>query len=388
MLVAGCGRVGFDARIGDDAADSGITRIAAGMDHACLIRDGALFCWGRNDLSQLGLGDGITETQSAPQRVPGTQRWVDLALGEDMSCGLDDTGAIWCWGSGDEGRLGLGVTTSPTATTPTQQPGARRYRSLHPGREHTCAIGDGQDAGTLWCWGRNGAMQLGNGTTAVTGVPTQVAFNPPDPIRDVQWASVGGGSDHTCATQTDNTLWCWGSQASGQLGQGGPIVTRDQPNPVDTSRSWVAVDSGFDASCATTTTGEVYCWGRNANGQLGVGDTTNRDVPTLSNAPASVDLEFAYESICARTSDNRISCSGQNDDGELGRGTSTATEPMFDFGTGSWSQIAAGDDFVCGIDLDGSAFCFGVDAGGQLGNGGPINEPDSLVPVPVAMPAE
>jgi len=148
------------------------------------------------------------------------------------------------------------------------------------GGNHTCAIREDR---TLWCWGRNRYGQLGDGTGVDRAVPTQ--------IGDVAtWETVATGYAHTCATRTDHTLWCWGDNSSGQVGDGS-TTDRFSPVQVGASQSWATAaaggkDSTHSHSCALTTGKTLWCWGYNESGQLGVNDNQKHKRPTQVGSQA------------------------------------------------------------------------------------------------------
>jgi alpha-tubulin suppressor-like RCC1 family protein len=146
------------------------------------------------------------------------------------------------------------------------------WTHIATGALHTCAI---RTEGSLWCWGWNGHGELGIGSHAAQDLPHQVTA----PAAG-GWASVTANYVHTCATRTGGTLWCWGYNNLGQLGIGNH-TDQDQPQQVTIPvlGGWASVTAGNYHTCATRTSGTLWCWGSNEYGQLGIGNHTGQDQP-------------------------------------------------------------------------------------------------------------
>ncbi|WP_433304532.1 RCC1 domain-containing protein [Actinoplanes sp. CA-030573] len=137
---------------------------------------------------------------------------------------------------------------------------------MSAGSEYTCAL---RSNGTLWCWGANWDGWLGQGNWNDTNTPLQVGTT-------TTWATVSTGGYHTCATRTDGTLWCWGANWSHQAGQPGTTGDQTTPTQVGTNNTWATVSAGEQHTCARRTDDTIWCFGLNAHGQTGQGDTTPR----------------------------------------------------------------------------------------------------------------
>jgi alpha-tubulin suppressor-like RCC1 family protein len=198
--------------------------------HGCGVRrDTSLWCWGFNTSGELGLGDTIDRSKPEQSGCPADSDcltgWTAVAAGDFHTCALRDGGELWCWGGGANGQLGTGVIDNGVSH-PTRVEMAG-WRTITGGGSHTCGI---QEDGTLWCWGQNSRGQLGVGDVERRAVPTQVQV-----AGSGSWAEVSLGISHSCAIRSDSSLWCWGEDTDGQLGQGGdpPVDTAD---PVTTPR--------------------------------------------------------------------------------------------------------------------------------------------------------
>ena len=247
-------------------------RLALGQEHACAVVAGALSCWGLDDDGQLGTPPAVVGVGQGAFSVTGATSWTVPAAGERHSCGLDASGRIWCWGANDIGQLGAGDQT-PSATPravalPTV---ALDVRTLFG---HTCAVL--ADA-TLWCWGANAEGQLGQGDQYPghdQALPVRVGTNS-------DWTFVATGQGHGCGIRAPGTLFCWGRNSDGELGQGSTQdIELRSPTQVGTDSDWVEVACGQNHTCARKTDGRLFCWGSMASGALGVGDFVEHDSPT------------------------------------------------------------------------------------------------------------
>jgi alpha-tubulin suppressor-like RCC1 family protein len=246
------------------------------------------------------------------------------------------------------------------------------------------------DDTSLFSWGRNNRLQLGNGTT-VASSPVPVAVSPGLNTTNL-WHIASAGNQHACALGTDDSLYCWGSDSSGQLGNGS-MTNSDAPKTVLLDASWVSVDAGVFNTCGVTVDRAAYCWGENNYGQLGNGTADDTNTPALVSAGANssgrwMALSAGNSLTCGISDNNAAYCWGENDHGQLGNGTSGEL-PSLDAvavsnganSTGLWQSVSASNGFVCGISDDGSAYCWGENNYGQLGNG---TTADDSVPVAAA----
>jgi len=147
--------------------------------------------------------------------------------------------------------------------------GGPSWTAVTAGGYHSCGI---QVDGSLWCWGKNDFGQLGDGTASDQKDPILIS------AAEGGWLSVSAGGDHTCGVQSDGSLWCWGLNDNGQLGDGS-FTDRNVPTRVGGEYRWSLVTAGEDFSCAFKTDGNLWCWGWNFFGQVGDGSTSNRNVP-------------------------------------------------------------------------------------------------------------
>lgn len=291
-----------------------VAQIGVGPFHSCARTSaGTVRCWGSNGLGQLG--DGTTASRAAPVTVTGLTGVAQVALGESHTCARRFDGSVWCWGFNGSGQLGDGTWSDHRAPRPVMSLGERlRAESLAAGHFHTCAR---TDDGGVWCWGFNGAGQLGDGTRADRLAPVRVVGLPPG----VMVERVAAGRHHTCALLEDGTAWCWGENASGQLGDGS-TADRATPQRVRGVRDLVEVSLGDRHTCARRVEGAVFCWGANADGQLGDGTSEDRALPTaLPTLRDVAQIALGDRHSCARLGDGSVRCWGDNDRGAVGDGS-------------------------------------------------------------------
>jgi alpha-tubulin suppressor-like RCC1 family protein len=246
--------------------------------------------------------------------------------------------------------------------------------SLAVGFGHSCALHAG---GTVACWGRDNANQLGNGAAGASNVPS--------PVSGITTAAaIAAGEDHTCALLADGRVKCWGDNSSGQLGNGKKTASAIPVDVINITNA-TALALGTSHSCALLGTGKVTCWGANDQHQMGNGGTgENLDpkygqVPGISGATA---ITAGYRHSCAVLSSGSISCWGSNDNGQLGNGTNaSATGPVTVNGVTNGVLVAAGIEHTCALRFDETVACWGLNSTGELGSG---TRDDSFSPVGVA----
>jgi alpha-tubulin suppressor-like RCC1 family protein len=308
---------------------------------------------------------------SGPTESPRTV--VSIAAGYGHSCALNAGGGVECWGLNDKGQLGDGGRIS--SSVPVKVSGlAGGVAAIAAGGRHTCAL---MLSGKVKCWGENQSGQLGDGTQVDRATPVDV------PGLDGGVAAIAAGGGHTCALRDGGTLWCWGWNAAGQLGDG-TTIDRSNPVPVEAGRTvFYAIAAGYEHTCALTTSAGVKCWGANASGQLGDGTTSNRVVPAEAEGlnATILGLSLGEDHTCALMQNRTVQCWGDNSAGQLGNGTAVGGAfPVQVLGlTGGAFAVSAGSGHTCAI-TDGGIECWGNNAFGQLGNGA---QEDSLHPVPV-----
>jgi alpha-tubulin suppressor-like RCC1 family protein len=346
------------ACVGATCAGNPIHAMAAGSSHACLLRaDGIVSCWGRNDDGELG--DGTRTPRSLPAPVVGLGTAKAIATGESHSCAVLEDGAVSCWGADDAGQLGIGVGDSRGG--PVAVPGVSGAIAVAAGAAFSCAVlGDG----TVRCWGDNSMGQLGDGGDATAGRAATTVFA----MTGVR--ALSAHWQHACALRDDETLWCWGDNSTGQLGDG-TFDVRAQPVRALGLGAVTDVGTGRGHTCAATRADGLFCWGNNNVGQLGRDALGPAATPTLVPIVTNpVAVATGAQHTCAIRQGGATLCWGGNTSGQLGDGSlSTVPIPVPVSGLGPMAAIVAGGAFTCGRADDGATFCWGDDRYGELGLG-------------------
>ncbi len=355
--------------------------IFAGRDHACAITGSSLLCWGANESRQSDPSTAIdVRTPTAVTGLPsGEHPLRGGAAGDTFTCVIGATGAVYCWGTGELGELG--DATVRVATEPRLVPGLTGVTAITAGARHVCA----RNAAGLHCWGGNRWAQLGVGTS---GQPRST----PAAVSGVSGtvASVSVGYGHVCAV-IGGQVRCWGKNADGQLGTGDD-ANRAEPAAVSMLATPNAVCTGEAFSCAMSASGAVQCWGRNVEGQLGrntfsASGPTGMGVVGVSQA-AAIACGARHACVIRRTT-GAVSCWGANNRGQIGqpRSASPASATPLDVGgIVNAAAIAAGGDSTCAALRDGTVRCWGNNTFGELGSGpGPDGGIETLSETPVAV---
>lgn len=360
--------------------------ISAGGDHSCGVRsDNRAYCWGANAYGQLGNGTTTPSTRPVPVAEP--VAFVTTLAGGTYSCAEAAAlpGTWYCWGNNADGQLNTGDQPSrPVPVALGLALGTTTWPVVATGADHACQTA----SGVIYCWGANGSGQLGGADTVGHSGPmrvTGITVAPPYPNNSVV---ISAGRAHTCAEV--GSLWCWGSNAHGQLGIGDTTFRSSAVTLTTMPGAPYLVTAGGDHTCAITSpTGYVYCWGENGSGQLGDGSTLDRWTPV----PIQGSYDFIYLSAggahtCGLTSGPAAGytayCWGNNAHGQLGNG-STANNgvPVAVSGGLAFSEVSAGSTHTCGVTPTGAAYCWGGNQFGQLGDG---TTADRLQPVAVLAP--
>ena len=363
---------------------------STGNFHGCVIRNGAMRCWGRNSEGQLGI-ENTANLGDEPGELPGGDiktggAVVKVAAASEITCMLRDTGKVYCWGLNVTGRLGTGsdvygiVGGKPGEMPPPVAQIGIDAVDIGAGSTHACAL---LVTGAVRCWGVNYQGQTGyagqasgqtpasNGDVDIGGVATQIAV----------------GSGHTCALLNGGAVRCWGSNSRGQLGVPGVTnigldETPGSKAPVNIGGVAVQIGAGRSHTCAVLDTGRVRCWGEGAYGALGyqnvldIGDNevpaVAGDVKMLQPADKAIKVAAGGEHTCALLQGGVVRCWGLGSNGQLGYGnkTSFGNQPgatgLVDAG-GKVLDITVGFEHTCVLMDGGGVRCWGENGVGQLG---------------------
>ena len=272
--------------------------VSAGWDHTVAIKnDRSLWAWGENVDGQLGLGhSGDGEHNEEPAKIGNDTNWVAVSAGREHTAAIKNDGSLWVWGLGYD-------------NFPVRVGDANDWKSVSAGIEHTAAI---KNDGSLWAWGENDCGQLGDGTTNYRIIPVQVKMDASKFFVDVKAVSAGRG--YTTAIKNDGTLWTWGDNCNGQLGLGTYGYETNENNPVQVGkdRDWKTISAGESHTAVIKNDRSLWAWGMNEHGQLG------NNSKKYSFSPVKIG-ESKWEAISAgsRTSDGETHTTAINSDGIL-----------------------------------------------------------------------
>ncbi len=343
--------------------------------YACALRcDGSVWCWGHDGTGQLGDGTRNSRSTPAPVRDLGGPASA-LSAGFGHACAIV-RGAVLCWGENTYGTLGDGThreSTRPVRVT--GLPGAAV--ALAAGGGHTCAA---LEDGTVWCWGYNESGGLGDGTDRESAVPRAVVG------LSEQVVEVVAGQFHTCARTRSGAVMCWGLNLWGAVGDG-TNVDRHAPVAVALPAPAVALATLTNHTCAALDDGAVWCWGLNRYGAVGDGTRESRALPVRvqSVGGRAVGVAAGDWHTCAVLEGGSVRCWGANDHGQLGDGTTTDRLRAGNVVglDGAAALVCAGQGSSCAALSDGRVRCWGANSEGELGDG---STDERASPVTVALP--
>ena len=250
--------------------------VAGGFYHIASIKtDGTLWTWGRNNVGQLGDGSSITHRSSPIQTVSGGTNWKSVAGGTAHTAAVKTDGTLWTWGFNSDGQLGNNVDTTNRSSPIQTVSGGTNWKQVACGGSHTAAI---KTDGTLWLWGNNNTFDnkggnLGDNSLTKKSSPVQTVSG------GTNWKLVAGGFYHTAAIKTDGTLWLWGSNSFAQLGDNSLTPKSSPVQTVSGGTNWKSVACGQYHTAAIKTDGTLWLWGNNFYGILGDNTAANKSSP-------------------------------------------------------------------------------------------------------------
>jgi alpha-tubulin suppressor-like RCC1 family protein len=378
LVLGSCGRLGYD--LGADPEDVVDPPDASVVDAAPFEPGPPMF--GLLFEESCFLRDGVIRCWGGSFGLTSValegDRWTQLAGGELHRCAIDADRALYCWGANFDGALGVG--DEEPRSEPTRVLPDLGWTQVGAGRFYSCAI---SGASQLYCWGRNTEGQLGAG--AIGGLVDR-------PLRigtDADWEQIGNAGNHICAIRAGGQLYCWGNNDRGQVGVGlaaGTVVR----TPSHVAGQWRSVAAGKEHTCGIQVDGTLWCWGRNFEGQIGNGVRgAGTDVDTPLQVGADADwsvLGLARFSSCGLRAGGVLACWGNNELGAVGVPGQiyyTRPEPV---DAEVWSLTGSSQgEYICALRSDDQLLCWGSNNAGQLGTGDVVAR-DAPAPVVVAVP--
>ena len=340
-----------------------ITQIAAGDSHsAAVTKDGDLYMWGTNGSGQLGIQSNVAS--NIPVKVNNSSSTLPeksvkyVALGTYHSAAITKYGSLYMWGYNNYGQLGNGSSGNyEKSVSPIKI--MENVAAVSLGAWHSAAI---TKDGSLYMWGENSDGQLGNGSTTNRSTPVKIMENV---------ATVSLGAWHSAAITKDGSLYMWGYNNYGQLGNGSSGNYEKSVSPIKIMENVAAVSLGAWHSAAITKDGSLYMWGENSDGQLGNGTTNNLTRPQrIAVNVQSVELYGSYTTAISK--DGGLYTWGYNLNGRLGNGTTTNSYTPIKIMSNVVSS--AGGSHTIALKKDGTVYTWGTNVYGQLGNGNNSNQ--------------
>ena len=324
-----------------------------------------LYTWGLNASGQLG--DNTVNRRSSPVQIGSLEDWSQVSFGNQTAVSIKTNGTLWAWGASDEGQIGNNGIAN--LSSPVQIGSLTNWRQVsNNGGLHTAAV---KTDNTLWTWGRNASGQLGQNTYILVGrsSPVQVGAL-------TNWQQVSAGAYNTAAITTDNKLYSWGrSQDFGSVGDN-TIIDRSSPVQIGSLTNWSYVSCGDRWTLSLKTNGTIWAWGMNNIGQIGDGTVITRSSPVQIGALtnwASVSAGAGH--AVSIKIDSTLWSWGNNYSGRLGDGTTVNRSSPVQIGLLSdWSNVRAGGSTSGAIKTNGTLWIWGSNSFGQFGDNTTINK--------------
>jgi alpha-tubulin suppressor-like RCC1 family protein len=337
-------------------------KISVGVSFSLAIKnDGTLWAWGYNDSGQLG--DSTNTSKTIPTRIGKENDWQQISCGGSQTIAIKNNGTLWAWGENNVGQLG--DSSIFNKNSPTKIGNANDWNSISTGIAHSMAI---KKDSTLWGWGFNLHGQLSYGATVIVRSPVKIG-NAKD------WKQVSAGATHTIAIKYNGTIWACGDNASGQLGNGRNFGAETYMTQIGSSKEWIQVDAGDYYNLALKSDGSLWAWGANDYGQLG--DSTN----TIKTIPTRVGTQNDWKQIFAGVN---VSFALKNDGtlwvwGNVPMYNNTPTRINTDQ---DWMAVSH-NYHILTLKNNGMILAWGNNQSGELGDGTTENK---NIPTPIDCP--
>jgi alpha-tubulin suppressor-like RCC1 family protein len=327
--------------------------------------------WARAGLWMMGyneygeLGDGTVSYRNSPVQIGSVSDWQYLTCANSTSggghtAGISMIGTLWTWGYNHNGQLGNSNVTA--YSSPIQVGSLPNWKQVAAGGSgFTVAV---KTDGTLWTWGTNSSGQLGNSNSTKYSSPVQVGSL-------TNWKQVACSDTAVAAIKTDGTLWAWGYGSRGQLGNG-TRTYYSSPVQVGSLTNWKQVSCGAECCAAIKTDGTLWTWGYNNDGQLGNGTIAWYSSPIqVGSLTTWTQVSSGSYNTSAVKNDGTLWTWGANQYGQLGVGVvaNGYSSPIQVGALTNWKQVACGALFMAAIKTDGTQWAWGDATNGALGNG-------------------
>lgn len=346
------------------------------------IFSGTILTWGFNLVGALGKGNMNDDTSNFPPFNTGLSGdWKSISCSQHVAA-IKSDGSLWAWGFNNQGQLGKGRATTIIAdSSPTRIGAANDWKQVACGNNHTVIL---KNDGTLWSCGSNGFGQLGKGNT----VDDPSCYVLAKVGTDSDWKEVSCGQAHTVAIKNDGTLWTWGYNSAGQVGNGTTNVEPHAPMRVGTDSDWKHADCGGQHTFVFKIDGSIWSCGSNSSGQLGKGNAqlspSDTTLARIGTATDWKDISCGFNFTLAMKNDGTIWSCGVNSNGQLGKGTAATTtgdSTLTKIGNDNdWKYISGGENHSAAIKNDGTLWTWGYNGYGDLGKGNDTNTASDYVP--------
>ena len=341
-----------------------------------LFSEGILWNWGFNTNGQLG--DNTSSNRSSPVTTAGGGiNWKQAATSGSFSAGIKTDGRLWLWGYNLYGQLGDNTSSQRTSPVNTVAGGTNwKQVALGASGSHAAAI---KTDGTLWTWGSNTNGQLGDNTSSSRSSPVTTVGG------QGSWKQTSAGGAHTAAIKTDGTLWSWGRNDYGILGDNTSSSRSSPVTTVAAGTTWKQVACGYLHTAAIKTDGTLWTWGRNDYGQLGDNTSSSRSSPVTTAGGGTNWKQVACGAyhLAAIKTDGTIWNCGYNGYGNLGDETLVSKSSFVTPSGGgrNWKQVTCGGNHTAAIKTDGTLWTWGRDQYGQIGDNTSSNRSSPVTPV-------